>query len=441
MAKSKQHAIKAIILLWLGAIAGGGLGFIVQVLLARRLSPGPYGAFVAAMATVTTIVPLAGFGVGSLWLKVFGIEGWNGRRWLLPSFKFLFLSSIFSVMLLLIWARWGNQDDFTRKLLILLIPVVLGQASIDLLSARFQLEERYTILTLWQALPHLSRLVVILIAAIFGFSALDIGIGFSLVACLLVLISCRLLLQMLHGSFNLKGHETVTNVVNTVEPRGVTQIEIFREAWHFGVSGLLYLIFFQSNIILLNAIAGSKAAGIYNVAFTVMAAVYLLPASIYQKFLLPKIHRWAEHDKKHFLAVYHVGNGRMLVLGGIFSAILLCTIPWCIPLFFGKKYQDAVSVLMILAICPPIRFLETSVGAALVTQNHMRRKNLYQGIVAVFNVLLNLALIPYYGIYGAAWTTVASETLLLALYLLGVRKYVFGDDALRGWRIKFKSTE
>src|SRR3546814_4412984 len=44
-----------------------------------------------------------------------------------------------------------------------------------------------------------------------------------------------------------------------------------------------------------------EAAGVYNVAFVIMSAVYLIPSVIYQKFLLPKIHIWANHDQETFV--------------------------------------------------------------------------------------------------------------------------------------------
>ena len=55
----------------------------------------------------------------------------------------------------------------------------------------------------------------------------------------------------------------------------------------------------------------------------------------------------------------------------------------------------------------------------------MRRKVVYQGIVALCNVLLNLMLIPRMGIIGAAISTVLSEALLLALYIFGAMRHVF----------------
>jgi len=70
----------------------------------------------------------------------------------------------------------------------------------------------------------------------------------------------------------------------------------------------------------------------------------------------------------------------------------------------------------------------------------MRRKVGYMGTVAVINVLLNLLIIPLYGAQGAVVSTLLSEIMLLTLYLLAVRKHVFGSDAWRGWSLMQKTS-
>src|SRR5690606_1681884 len=98
----------------------------------------------------------------------------------------------------------------------------------------------------------------------------------------------------------------------------------------------------------------------------------------------------------------------------------------------------ATAVIAILCVAIPGRYLATSVGAVLVTQDNMRRKVWLMGLTAAVNVGLNLWLIPRYGVAGAAWATVASETVLLMLYLGAVHRYVFGRDTFKGWTLRVK---
>ncbi len=436
---SKRQAVKSISLLWMGAVLGAGCAFLTQVILARKLGPVDFGIFSAALATVTMLAPVAGFGVSQYWLKAFGQEGWGAMRWLPTSFRFVFFSTVLVLIVLLVWARFGPHDPATRNVIAALSLYVLGQVVIELVGAKLQLEQQYSFLAVWQLLPHLVRFTMVLLLA-FALTSwmniLNVALAYSIVSIIFLIFGGKQLLLMFRTNFDLKGHGSEKPTTQSKKPE---LMEFVSQSWPFGLAGFFYLIYFQSDIILLKYLAGSEAAGIYNVAFVVMVAVYILPTVIYQKFLLPKIHRWANHDRAKFLQVYRAGNGIMLVMGGFATIVLLLVMPILVPRVFGPSYQTAASVLTILSFCAPMRFLATSVGSTLVTQEHMRRKILYMGVVAVVNLILNFILIPFFGIYGAAIATLISEVVLLSLYLLAAKSYVFGDEAWRGWTLNFRN--
>jgi O-antigen/teichoic acid export membrane protein len=199
------------------------------------------------------------------------------------------------------------------------------------------------------------------------------------------------------------------------------------QSWPFGLAGIFYLVYFQSDIILLKYMVSDEAAGIYNVAFVIMAAVYMLPSVIYQKFLLPKIHRWANHDRERFYQVYRTGNWVMLILGLLAMLAIWLLAPFGVQFLFGSSYVGAVLPLSILALAAPLRFLGSSAGSFLSTQSHLIKKLYIMCIVALVNIVLNFLIIPIYGAIGAAVTTVFSELLMVFIMHIYARKYLFTD--------------
>lgn len=424
-----RKTLGAVSLLWLGSLLGAGLAFTTQVILARELTPTGYGNFAAVLASITLLAPLAGFGVQGVWLKFYGAEGWQAGRWLPISFRFVMLSTLITYSMILGWGIWGAHDEVTRRLFIFLSPVVLGYLFVELVTSKLLLEERFKILALWQLFPHLTRLlaVLLLVGGGVGFFNIDsVALIYSLVAFFVFIIGLGQIKYMNSKYFALKGHGVRQLPLNAATIR-VT--DVAKQAWPFGLAAVFHLIYFQSSIVLLKYIAGDQVAGIYNVAFTVMAAVYLLPSVIYQKVLLPKFHRWASHDRARLYQVYRKGNVVMLMLGVVAMFSLWGMAFWGIPLLFGDDYKDAVMVLNVLAFSAPIVFVASSVGATLVTQEHMARKVKYMGAVSGFNVVLNLMLIPSFGLLGAAITTVVSNFLLLAIYYVAAQKLVFGSES------------
>jgi O-antigen/teichoic acid export membrane protein len=426
---SKQQAVKTISLLWISSILGAGCAFLTQVLLARELGPAAFGMFAATLAMVMLVAPLASFGVGGFWLKAFGQEGWQAVRWLRGSLKYTLLTILLALAALFSWAMFGPHDAITRNLLIVLSVYLLGQVAVDLVSSKLQLEERYLALALWQFLPHLLRLLLVAVLALVmvqWMTLYNIAYVYALISVAVFLLGAFLIWRMYRGQLALKGHG-VAKVDASLTGQSASIRQVIAQSWHFGLAGVFYLIYFQSDIILLKYITGDEAAGIYNVAFVIMAAVYILPSVIYQKFLLPKIHRWANHDRQKFYQVYRTGNWIMLVLGLLAMLGIWLLASFGVKLLFGDGYIAAVLPLSILALAAPARFLASSAGATLSTQHHLKNKIYIMAIAAVINLVLNALFIPLYGIEGAAATTVVTEVLLVFTMHIYARKYVFTE--------------
>lgn len=420
--------VKIISYLWLASLAGAGAAFFSQVVIARQLSVADFGVFSSAMATVALVTPLAGFGIAAYWLKVFGQEGWKATRWLKSSISFVVMSTLLVLFLLSVWAMLGPHDLAMRKLLLLLSFYMVGQVFIELVSARLQLEERYIGLALWQSIPHFMRLLLIVVFIYFfpdNLNLYSIAYMYIVVVLLISLISIYSLWGMFQGRFFLKGHGAVAGSANNLKQENSTLSSLVVECWPFGMAGVFYLIYFQSDIVLLKYLSGAETAGIYNVAFLVMGAVYLLPSVAYQKFLLPKLHRWAHNDRVRLYKTFRVGNIIMLGLGIVAMLLLWVVVPWVVPLLFGVEYKNTIPLLMILSLAAPVRFLATSVGAMLTTKEYMQKKVKYMGVVAILNIMLNIMLIPTFSAHGAAVATVISEFVLLIIYWFSVKANVF----------------
>src|SRR3546814_3187062 len=85
---------------------------------------------------VTLVSPLASFGLGALWLRIFGEEGWGGMRWLRGSLRYIIWSTTIVLTGLILWACYGPHNTTTRELLILLSIFLLSQVAVELVSSR-----------------------------------------------------------------------------------------------------------------------------------------------------------------------------------------------------------------------------------------------------------------------------------------------------------------
>ncbi|MFC3653473.1 oligosaccharide flippase family protein [Dyella humi] len=416
-----RRALGAISVLWIATALGAVLAFLTQALLARELGPAEYGLFASSLATVTMVTPLAGFGLPQYWLQVYGVEGWQGNRWLTPSLRFIAGSTVLTLSLVMAWSFIGAPSD-ARPILLLLLPIVLGILAASLISSQLRLEERHYALALWQLTTPGSRmLVAVLLLLIPSLDGRFVAIGFSLISLVVAALALPRLMAMMRGGIQLHGHGPQPTAQMLGPSPSVARL--WSQAWAYGLEATLYPIFFQISTVLLKYLNGNTQAGIFGIALGVMTAIYLIPSTVYQKFLLSKLHRWAVHDTAKFWRVYRHGAIAMLASGVFVALALVVVAPWLVPIVFGEKYKPVVRVLTVLAVCVPVRFLSTAVSSALLNEQHMRYRVVAMGLSAVMVVVFNVMLIPTYHEMGAAIATVAGEvSLLLAMYG-GMRRF------------------
>lgn len=421
-----MNSVKSISFLWLGSLIGAGVAFLTQVFLARVLGAESFGLFASGLAMAMLIAPIASFGLGPYWLKVFGSEGWAAVRWIVPSLRLASFSIFMGVLILLLWGVVGPHGTQSRLLILFLAAHVAGQASLEIASSKLQLEERFLELAVWQFFPHITRLSLIFLAFIFSgrLTAIWASVAYSLTAILVVVLAIRMFLSLGKGEFDLKGHGEVKE--NNCHERLPSVTEVAKKAWPFGLAALSNIIYFQSDIVLIKYFTGDVQAGVYNVAFSVMAAVYLFPSAIFQKFFLPKVHRLAHQDKTKMQDVFYKGSWAMFGLGVIAALALWALAGWGVQLLFGDEYKDASFYINVLAASAPAMFVAYSAGAYLVTQEHMKLKVKIMLLVATMNLLLNFLFIPMYGALAAAVSTVLCQWTLATMYYCCTVRFVFG---------------
>jgi O-antigen/teichoic acid export membrane protein len=417
-----RRAFATVSMLGFATIIGTGIVFATLTLLARELGPADYGLFTSSLATVTMIAPLAGFGLTQFRLKVYGVEGWAAHRWMRPSLRFTLVTTLLAAGSVILWALIGAPNDETRFDLLALSPVILSVLAIDLVSSKLRLEDRYAAMAVWMSLmlPVSRFLVVLALLLVPHLSPRFLPLSYGAISLVIVLMALPQLRILMRDEIKLRGHGPRPVAPAPVAP-GMS--ELWSQTWAYGVYAALYPIFFQISTILLKYLDGDAQAGMYSIGLAVMTAIYLIPTTIYQKFLIAKLHRWAVHDRPKFWLVYRQGSFGMLLLGLVIGAALATLSPFMVPIVFGQSYRGVIPILMVLALCPPLRFLSTGMGAVLLTEDYMRFRVYAIAVATLFVVVLNVVLIPHYTGVGAAWATVAGELVLLLGTWIGVRRF------------------
>jgi O-antigen/teichoic acid export membrane protein len=96
-----------------------------------------------------------------------------------------------------------------------------------------------------------------------------------------------------------------------------------------------------------------------------------------------------------------------------------------IHLLYGNSYLGATDIFKILIWVVPIGFVRSSYSNPLLALGLQRLNAIATSISVFITIILNLILIPTYGIYGAAVACVACEIMVLFFMTLIFSKRVY----------------
>ncbi|MFT4592399.1 MAG: O-antigen/teichoic acid export membrane protein [Phycisphaerales bacterium] len=416
---------KSILGLFTFSLIGAGCTFITGVLLANTLGDAGYGAFSSSLSLIVVIATFASFGAGGFWLKIFGEEGWGALRWVTKTFKLSIIAACVGAACIFGWAVLGPNEKIGSQVLLILTVCIFSQIAIGLTSSKLQLEERFMQLATWELLQPATRLLLVLMFIFLlgqQFTIVTAAGAFAVVGLLTLCIGCWQLRNMSKGKLSLQGHGNrgvIKALPSATSPR---PLKLFLNIWPFGLAGISYVIYYQSDIVLLRYMVNKESAGVYSVAFMMIALVCIFPNVVYQKYLLPKLHRWSNFEKDRIYRLYKLGNVCMFFIGVFVSLVLWFSSSFILFFFFGEQYGESRGILLVLLFVIPFRFVTTNTGALLTTKNNMSKKAIFMCGTALLNVVLNILLIPTLTMKGAALSTVCCEALLAIVFCIYVTK-------------------
>lgn len=99
---------------------------------------------------------------------------------------------------------------------------------------------------------------------------------------------------------------------------------------------------------------------------------------------------------------------------------------WATPIIltlFGNAYTESILALQIIIWSAVAMYVSNILGRTFIAANLQRlTMKIYIGAV-IFNVVLNVLLIPKYSYIGASFTTVATEAFVVLTSLFFLRRY------------------
>ncbi len=185
------------------------------------------------------------------------------------------------------------------------------------------------------------------------------------------------------------------------------------QSWPLMLNHFLATIFFQIDVVLIEAIHGGKMVAQYSVAYKWISAINVIPA-FFTMAMLPVMSRQAQEDPPSLKRTYTLAV-KLLVNIALPTAVIFTFTAYALTTILGgaEYLPDGAIATQLMIWSIPIGWINSLTQYVLIALN-LQRLITWAFIIAVtFNIAANLILIPLYGYRAAALTTIASEAILL----------------------------
>jgi O-antigen/teichoic acid export membrane protein len=384
-------------------ILGQGLRLIIQALyfveIARSLGVRNYGAFVSVVALVGIVYPFGSLGGGNLLVKNVARDAslfsvYWGRA--------LVLTVAFGAVLtavVLAFSRLALPQEIPLVLVAMVAASdILGLNIITQCGQAFQAFEKLQWTAAIYVMMSAGRLAgaLILVSIYPHPSALQWGYIYLGCTVVVVLLSAALVLFRLgRPRFEWK-----------------TLRGEMREGFYFSASQTSQTIYNDIDKTMLARLSTLDAAGIYAAAYRLID-VSFLPVSAALSSTYASFFRAGAQGIASSVKFARPLMAKAVVYSGAICALLLVG-SGIVPFVLGSEYSATAAALRWLSVLPILKALHYFLSDTLTSSGYQGVRTAVQAGVAIFNVLINLWIIPAYSWRGAAWSSIASDALLLA---------------------------
>jgi O-antigen/teichoic acid export membrane protein len=188
---------------------------------------------------------------------------------------------------------------------------------------------------------------------------------------------------------------------------------------------LLMESLYNIDLLLIRLLLGQEATAHYKASLLVAEFLWVIPIGIQQVLLHSSSELWAEQDVERIQTLSSKVTRYSLLLTALLSIGIAVLAEEFVGVYFGPGFDAAV--LPMLVLLPGVFAFAVARGIYSIGhgKGEMRILILATGAAAGLNLVLNVLLIPQFGILGAAIATSVGYGSMFVFHLVGARSIGF----------------
>jgi len=384
--------------------------FALIIYAARVLGVNGYGVFSYAIGLAGFFTIFSDIGISGLLIRDFSAEGKISPEKLSTFLYIKFVLISASILLVLFVAPLFSNIPEAIPLISIIAMLIAFDGFKDFTIAIMRSIERMELEASVDILTNLATLIFGLIALFTYKTSLSLAIAYAMGSGLGLLFSLFLLRRYF---------KQVWKYFNKHLAK-----KILVDAWPFALIGIFGTIMVSTDIVILGWLGDAESVGLYSAAIKPVQSMYVI-SSILSISTFPRISKFARNNIKEIRELLEKSisllflAGLPIVIGGIILSKEI------IETIYGSGYLSSTLTFQILLITIFAVFPMAMLFNVIIANNEQRRFINPLALAAIGNIILNIALIPLYGIVGAAIATVVTQFFAVAMIWIKIKKIIF----------------
>ncbi|WP_084779325.1 flippase [Natrinema sp. J7-2] len=261
----------------------------------------------------------------------------------------------------------------------------------------FQRESIGEVLQVSRKLLYTSSALVLAYA---GFKVVGVFSGYALSFLLLSLVGLIVLSR--NYSFSVAGLSDFREYGREIAVYGGFQL----------IGGLSATLLYKVDILLIETFEGNASTALYQSAIVPAEMIWFVPSVIQLAFLQRSAKLWENDNIEGINNNIKTGVKYGILSLTLFGSGLFILARPFLSVYFGVEYTDATSTLRLLIFGTFFLGISRTVVPVLQATGFVRESELVTFVGLLVNVVLNVMLIPRYGIFGAGIGTTVSYFMI-----------------------------
>jgi len=374
------------------------VSLFVGIYVARYLGPERFGLLSYANSYVGIFTAIAILGLDGIVVREL-VKSPDQRDTLLgTSFLLKVVGTLLMWVLILATLFFSNNDSLTSSLIAIIAFGVLFQ-TFNVIDYNFQAEVKSKYVVHSQIAQLIVSSITKLVLIIKGLPLVWFAAVYSLDA---IILAVGLAYAYSRNSGSIKKWKWNAKVA----------LALLLDSWPLMFAYMSYLIYAKIDRIMIKEMLDEHNVGIYSAAYILYEAPLFISLMI-AKSVYPILVQYYQDNKNRFFQLYSTLSSYLTLLSYLIVLFIFIFHEILIQITFGESFEESSKILMLLSF-GMIPMFNAFLRSSYITISGNQKIILYTSLFsAMLNIVLNLLLIKAYGVIGAVYATVFTQTLSL----------------------------